>query len=145
MNPLFVSSMPSQSNTQSGDCVLPQQESSDWRAKATAVYAAATDAARQRLRRCLAERLLALIGYAPPKETIVVDAVGRSASVALDGALFLLRRDELVIVRPCAYCETGRFESEPLDSQADLGYVLAIWAPYHHDCEPVDPPDDVSW
>jgi hypothetical protein len=103
------------------------------------------DGARLRLRRCLAERLLALTRQVVPAEAIAVDAAGRSAAAVVDDVRFLLRRDDLVIVRPCAYCETGRFVSEPLDGQADLGDALAVWAPYHHDCEPADPPDDVSW
>jgi hypothetical protein len=103
------------------------------------------DGARLPLQRRLAGRLLALTGQVVPAQAIAVVAGGRSASAVVDGVLFLLRRDDLVIVRPCAYCETGRFVSEPLDGEADLGYALAIWAPYHCDCEPADPPDDVSW
>jgi hypothetical protein len=73
-----------------------------------------------------------------------VDIAGRSASTVVDGVFFLLRGDELVIVRPCAHCGTDRFTSEPLERQADLGNALAGWTPYHPDCEPVDPPDYVS-
>jgi hypothetical protein len=103
------------------------------------------DGARLRLQRRLAEQLLALTGHVVPAEAIAVVAGGRSAAAFVDNVHFLLRRDAVVIVRPCAYCETGRFVSESLDGQADLGYALAVWAPYHHDCEPADPPDDVSW
>jgi hypothetical protein len=124
---------------------LAQSEAGDWRVKAVAAYADTTDMARLRLRRRLAERLLALTGCAASEETIAVDTTGRSASAVVDGVLFLLRRDELVLVRPCAYCGTGRFVSEPLERQADLGYALSGWEPYHRDCEPVDAPDDVSW
>jgi hypothetical protein len=103
------------------------------------------DAACLRLRRRLGERLLALTGQVVPAEAIAVVDGGRSASAVVDGVLFLLRRDDFVIVRPCAFCKTGRFVSEPLDGQADLGYALAVWMPYHRDCEPADLPDDVSW
>jgi hypothetical protein len=145
MNPQFVSSVTSQSTAQSGNVLLPQKESSAWQAKAVAVYAGTTDAACRRLRRRLAARLLALTGHVVPAEAVAVHAMGRSASAVVDGMVFLLRRDDLVIVRPCAYCETGRFVSEPLEHQADLGYALAVWEPCHRDCEPEDPPDDVSW
>jgi hypothetical protein len=145
MNAQVVSSVTRQPSPQSGAITLPHGESSDWQATAVAVYTGAMEAARLRLRRRLAERLRALTGYAEPAEAIAMDAVGRSASAVVDGVLFLLRGDDLVIVRPCVYCETGRFVSEPLDGQADLGYALAVWAPYHRDCEPADPPDDVSW
>jgi hypothetical protein len=124
---------------------LTQGEAPDWRVKAVEVYADTADMALLRLGRQLAERLLALTGCAALEEMIAVDTAGRSASAVMDGALFLFRRDELVIMRPCAYCGTGRFVSEPLERQADLGYALAVWAPYHRDCEPVDPPDDVNW
>lgn len=123
----------------------PNRQLCDWQATAVAVYTGAMDAARLRLRRRLAERLLALTGREAPAEAIVMDAGGQSASAVVDGVLFLLRRDDLVIVRPCAHCQTGRFESEPLDDQAGVGYALAIWAPYHRDCEPTDAPDDTSW
>lgn len=145
MNTLVTSSVTRRHSPQSGAITLPQRESSDWQATSVAVYTGTVDAARLQLRRRLAERLLALTGYAEPAEAIAVDAGGRSASAVVDGVQILLRGNDLVIVRPCAYCETGRFVSEPLVSQADLGYALAVWAPYHRDCEPADPPDDVSW
>jgi hypothetical protein len=118
---------------------------SDWQAQAVAVYTETIGVARLRLRQRLSEQLRTLTGCVAPKETIAVDSVGRSASAVVDSAQFLLRRNELVIVRPCAYCGTDRFVSEPLERQADLGYVLAVWAPYHRECKPVDPSDDVSW
>jgi hypothetical protein len=145
MSSHLVSTVTGQSTPPSGGAALSQGEAPDWRVKAVAIYADTADIARLRLRRRLAERLLALTGCAAVEETIAVDTAGRSASAVVDGVLFLLRRDELVVVRPCAYCGTGRFVSEPLKRQADLGYALAGWAPYHRDCEPVDPPDDMSW
>lgn len=126
--------------------IMPSdRQPSGWQATAVAVYTGAMDAARLQLRRRLAGRLLALTGREAPAEAIAMDAGGRSVSAVVDGVLFLLRRDDLMIVRPCAYCQTGRFVSEPLDDQAGLGYALAVWAPYHPDCEPTDPPDDTSW
>jgi hypothetical protein len=145
MSSHLVSTVTGQFIPQSGGAALSQGEVSDWQAQVVAVYAETIGAARLRLRQQFSEQLRTLTGCVAPKETIAVDSVGRSASAVVDGALFLLRRDEVVIVRPCAYCRTGRFVSEPLERQADLGYALAVWAPYHRDCEPVDPSDDVSW
>jgi len=106
---------------------------------------AVVDAARLRLQRRLADRLFALTAFVAPTEAIITDAAGQSASTMVDGVQFRLRGDELMIVRPCAHCGTGRFASEPLERPADLDYALAVWAPYHRECEPQDPPDDVSW
>jgi hypothetical protein len=141
----FAPPVTGQSLSQPDANALPHNESSDWRVNAVAVYADTADMARLRLRRRIAERLLAITGYGAAEETIAADTAGRSASAVVDGVLFLLRGDALVIVRPCAHCGTGRFISEPLERRADLGYALSGWAPYHRDCEPVDPPDDVSW
>lgn len=141
----FAPPVTGQAISQSGANSLPHNESSDWRVNAVAIYADTKDMARLRMRRRIAERLLALTGYGVSEETIAADTAGRSASAVVDGVLFLLRADALVIVRPCAHCGTGRFISEPLKRRADLGYALSGWAPYHRDCEPVDAPDDVSW
>jgi hypothetical protein len=143
MNGQVASSVTRRPSPQSGTITLPHRDSTDW--QATAVSIGALDAACLQLRRCLAGRLLALTGYAVPAEAIAADAGGRSASAVVDGVRFLLRGDDLVIVRSCVYCGTGHCVSDPLDGQADLGYALAVWTPYHRDCEPADPADDVSW
>lgn len=114
----------------------------DWQAKAIAEYSASAQAC---VRECLARRILALTGYAPRAEAITVDAAGYSAMTTVHDVTFRLRERELMIVRPCAHCQTGRFESLPITSLSDLGYVLAAWHPYHCECEPADPNDDVSW
>lgn len=145
MNAHIASSAARHPCLQSSAIMLPERQPSDWQSTAVAVYTSAMDAARLQLRRRLAERLLALTGREATVEAIAMDAGGQSASAVVDGVLFLLRCDDLVIVRPCAYCQTGRFVSEPLDDQAGLGYALAVWAPYHRDCEPTDLPDDTSW
>jgi predicted RNA-binding Zn ribbon-like protein len=145
MNAHFVAPVTSQPTMQSDVTALPHRESSDWRVQAVAAYASTTGETRTRLRRQLAERLLALTGCIAPKEALVANATGRSASAVVDSARFLLRGDAVTLVRPCAHCGTGRFVSEPLERQEDLGYALAVWAPYHRDCEPEDPPDGVSW
>ena len=145
MNPHFVVPLANQAILGVGNLALAEGEPSGWRAKSVAAYADTVDVARSQLERRLAERLRLLTGYVPLREGLVVDMAGRSASAVMDGVLFLLRGDDLVIVRPCAHCGTGRFVSESLECVTDLGYALAVWAPFHRDCEPVDPPDDESW
>ena len=65
--------------------------------------------------------------------------------MVVDGVMFLLRGESLRIVRPCAWCGTGQFESAPIIGQSDLRDAFAGWQPFHPECEPADPPDDASW
>ena len=145
MNPHFVAPLANQAILGVGNFALAEGEPSGWRTKSVAAYVNTVDVARRQLERRLTERLRLLTGCGPSQEGLVVDMAGRSASAAMDGVLFLLRGDELVIVRPCAHCGTGRFVSESLEYVTDLGYALAVWEPFHRDCMPVDPPDDESW
>jgi hypothetical protein len=145
MNSHVVAPLANQAILEGGNLPLAEGEPSGWRATSIAAYANTVDVARRQLGWRLAGRLRLLTGSVPSQEGLVVDMAGRSASAVVDGVLFLLRGDELVMVRPCAHCGVGRFVSEPLVRQADLGYALAVWTPHHRDCEPADPPDDVSW
>ncbi len=95
--------------------------------------------------RQMTRRLLALTGATVAESAITVDSAGQWAIAVVDGVMFVLRGTDLVVVRHCAYCGTGLFESAPITNQGDLGYALATWRPYHHECEPTDPPDDISW
>ena len=52
---------------------------------------------------------------------------------------FRLQHQEVVLLRPCAYCGTGEFASDPLITKGDLGYTLGVWRPLHHGCEGEDP------
>jgi hypothetical protein len=126
-----------------GDGVRDDQRK--WQVMAIAAYARTQEEARMHVRRHLAERLLALTGTVLAEQAIVEDTATPRATAVVDGVVFCLRRSEVVVVRPCVYCETGRFESPPVASRSDLGYALAAWEPYHHGCEPVDLADDVSW
>lgn len=115
--------------------------SENWQAKAVAEYTRTADKVSTQLR----QRLLTLTGYVIEERAIAQDVAAQRATAVVDGVVFLLRRRELMVVRPCAYCGTGRFESAPVENQGDLGYMLAAWQPYHRDCEPTDPDDDASW
>ena len=97
------------------------------------------------MRHRLARRLLALTDSLVSESTIVVEPAAQWAMAVVDGVVFRLCGSDLVVVRCCAYCGTGRFESVPVTHPSDLGYALTVWQPYHHECEPTDPPDDISW
>jgi hypothetical protein len=79
-------------------------------------------------------RIEALINYKPAPESIYVDPETGVSTVSIDGTLFRLEGDCLSLVRPCAYCGTGEFTSEPIEDLADLGHALAIWQPMHEEC-----------
>jgi hypothetical protein len=117
----------------------------NWQTEAIAEYARTCDDTRRHPRRRLAERLNALIGCTLDEQTIIEDASALRATAAVDGTVFRLCGSVLMVARPCSHCGTGVFESAPIVSGSDLGYALAGWRPYHHDCEPADPAEDVSW
>ncbi|HEU0028644.1 MAG TPA: hypothetical protein VFQ25_16170 [Ktedonobacterales bacterium] len=111
-----------------------------WHAAACAAYAqAGAGAGATALRTELAARVHALTGCAIPHGATVTDHDARRATVAVDGWIFQLQGRDLVLLRPCAHCGGALFASPPLASQADLGYALCDWRPYHAWCEPVDP------
>jgi hypothetical protein len=110
-----------------------------WQAAVAAAYAVEAGAGGTHLRAELARRMHELTGCAIPDGVITVNSEARRATAALDGVVFQLRRHDLILLRPCAYCGTGRFESPSLYSRADLGHALAGWHPYHAGCEPADP------
>jgi hypothetical protein len=95
----------------------------------------------ERLRASLAARVTALTGCVVASSSVVVDGAARVAFLALDGVRFRLRRDVVVLLRPCAHCGTGEFASAPLACQEDLGHALGVWRPLHHACEADDPPE----
>lgn len=117
----------------------------NWRASVIAEYAATADAMPRQLRQRLAQRLLALTGQVVAERAIAVNTSGQRAIAVVDGLMFQLCGNELAVVRPCAHCGTGNFASAPITSRIRLGYALAAWEPYHPECAPADPPDDVSW
>lgn len=113
-----------------------------WQAAAVAAYALEAGAGGTHLRAELTSRVHALTGCAIPDGAITVNGDARRATATLDGVVFRLRGYDLILLRPCAYCGTGRFESPSLCSRADLGHALAGWHPYHAGCEPADPAEE---
>jgi hypothetical protein len=117
----------------------------DWRTGAIAVYGRAEPDDTGALRTELASRLRALIGRRFPPGAIQVDRDGRVATAVVDGTRLRLRRHDLLLVRPCAHCGTGDFESPPLLNLVDLGQALAAWEPRCRHCQIEDPNDLASW
>lgn len=110
-----------------------------WQARAVEEYERSLPDRLARLRTDLAPRLLGLTGRLFPPEDAYVDADGGLAVAGADGETFrLYRQGGLVLVRPCAYCGTGYFESPEIVDPADLGYALSAWRPLHEDCEDYD-------
>jgi hypothetical protein len=87
----------------------------------------------------LSARVAALTGRALAPESVYVDRAERAATLALDGIVFRLRRDELVLLRPCPECGLGHYESPAIERLADLGYALSAWQPACSNCAPEDP------
>ena len=115
----------------------PELEPNAWMASAVAAYMQRYDEAN--LRTTIARQVRLLTDRMPADEEIWVDVATRSASVAVDGALFRLEQGQLLLMRPCAHCGVGLLASAPLRSEADLGHALAVWQPLHADCRPEDP------
>src|SRR5260370_41846675 len=113
-----------------------------WQGAAVAAYAVEAGAGGAHLRAELAMRVHELTGCAIPDGAITVNDDAQRATAALDGVVFQLRGHDLILLRACAYCGTGCFESPSLCSRADLGHALAGWRPYHAGCEPADPAEE---
>jgi len=110
-----------------------------WKTLAVEEYERSLPDKRARLRTDLAARLLGLTGRPISLERVYVDSGGRLAVAGVDGETFRLhRQDGLVLVRPCAYCGTGSFDSPRITDRLDLGYALLAWHPLHEDCEDYD-------
>ncbi|MCC6626520.1 MAG: hypothetical protein IT340_03845 [Chloroflexi bacterium] len=111
----------------------------DWRSAAIAAYWQDQPDAFSAMVADLRLRLLDLIGRAPDAAAVIVDRFARTAQVAIDGVIFRLQDQDLVLLRGCAACGLRQYVSPPIRSRADLGYALAIWEPRCPDCEPEDP------
>jgi hypothetical protein len=117
-------------------------QAAGWQARAVREYGRSLPARRAGLRTDLAARILELTGQHITPDEIYVDVDGSMALAGVDGTTFrLYRRGGLVLVRPCAYCGMGHFESLKITDLADLGYALGhglsdfAWRPLHEDCE----------
>ena len=110
------------------------REPLSWQATAVGEYKRSRSIRHADLRVDLSARILALTGQRISTQEIYTD--GHLAVAGVDGAsLRLYHGGDLVLVRSCAYCATGQFESPPIGNLSDLGYALSAWRPLHEDCE----------
>lgn len=109
-----------------------------WRQQAIEAYQQAERIETGALAMDLASRLLTLTGRVIAREAVAVDRAARTATAAVDGTLFQLQGQQLVLLRPCADCGTGLYPSPAIASPADLGHALSAWQPSCPDCLPGD-------
>jgi hypothetical protein len=130
--------MQEQTNGTAGLATLEPAQPLAWRAAAIGKYERSWPIRRADLRTDLSARILALTGRQISPQEIYTD--GDLAVAGVDGATFrLYHGGRLVLVRACAYCGTGHFESPHIGSLPDLGYALSAWRPLHEDCEDYSP------
>lgn len=120
-------------------------EPQDWQAQVHEAYRQDAASHSLKLRADMAGRIATLIGSPISVDAIYVEPESRVATAKVDGVLFRQRGQNLVVVRPCSYCGTGRYESQPVTSQVELGYALSAWQPACEGCEPEDSADEYSW
>jgi hypothetical protein len=110
-----------------------------WHSRAVEAYRQAESEEIAALQAQMVARVAALIRRDIEAESVYVDRAERTATVAVDGVVFRLRRGELALLRPCAECGIGRYESPAVRTLADLGYALSAWQPTCPSCQPEDP------
>ena len=117
-----------------GLATLEAAQPPDWQAEAVGDYERSLPIGHADLRTDLSARILALTGQRISTQEIYTD--GHLAVAGVEGASFrLYHGGDLVLVRACAYCATGHFESPYVKDSVDLGYALCAWRPLHEDCE----------
>jgi hypothetical protein len=117
----------------------PSPQLRDWQVRAVAAYQQAHGRASAALLVALAASVSQLVGRTIAPEAVFVDHDAGIATVVVDGATFRSHGGAAVLLRTCAECGIGYFESAPLTTPADLGYALSAWQPLCQDCQPEDP------
>ena len=126
--------MQEQINDPASPATLEATQPLGWQAAAVGKSERSWPARLADLRTALSAQVLKLTGQLISSEDIYTD--GHLAVAGVDGASFrLYHGGDLVLVRSCAYCATGHFESPEIISLSDLGYALSAWRPLHEDCE----------
>ena len=110
-----------------------------WQTEAIEEYHESLEPLDVRLRHDMALRVLALTGHRVSPEAIYADPASRVAVITVDGVVFKLIKENLVILRPCVQCGCCQFQSMPITNAAELGYALSDWEPRCPDCAPEDP------
>jgi hypothetical protein len=125
--------------------MLPTRRPQTWHARAVDTYRQSTNDELSVLREELAAWIAALTQRTVLLEMIYVDVADRTATVALDGVVFQLRRHTLVLLRSCPECGLGAYESPAIQTLADLGYALSDWQPHCRNCTAEDPADYLDY
>lgn len=110
----------------------------EWQHRVCQAYTQRSCDAAQRLKATLEARIREMLDTTPDPYTYYVDPAIPLAQARVDGLLFRLRGEQLLLVRGCVSCGLGLFESIPLREAVDLGYALTDWHPLHPDCAPED-------
>ncbi len=116
----------------------PGQVKPRWQVAAVEEYEESLQPLDSRLRRDMASRVLALTGHSVAPASIYVDAQARLAVTSVDGIVFKLLKDNLVVLRSCVHCNCCQFASMPITNRAELGYMLTEWEPRCATCQPED-------
>ncbi len=113
--------------------VVPQ-----WQIEALEEYEESLIPLEVRLRHDLAARVLALTGHRVAPDAIYADAISQVAVTTVDGIIFKMLKENLVILRSCVQCGCCQFTSMPITNKAELGYVLGEWEPRCPSCQAED-------
>lgn len=109
-----------------------------WQTEAIEEYEESLQPLVVRLRRDMASRVLALTGHRVSPDAIYADSANRVAVTTVDGVVFKLIKENLVVLRPCVQCGCCQFQSMPITNAAELGYALSEWEPRCPGCIPQD-------
>ncbi len=109
-----------------------------WQLEALEEYEDSLQPLEVRMRRDLASRVQTLTGHRVASQAIYADAMNQVAVTTMDGIVFKLVKDNLVILRSCVQCGCCQFASMPITNRAELGYVLTEWEPRCPNCQAED-------
>ena len=118
------------------------QAKPEWQIEAIEEYEGSLQPLDVRMRHDLASRVLALTGHRIAPDAIYADPRRQVAVVKVDGVVFKLLKENLVIVRSCVQCGCGQFVSAAISNKAELGYMLTEWEPR---CSTCVEEDSVYW
>jgi hypothetical protein len=105
-----------------------------WQIEAIEEYEESLQPLAVTMRRGLASRVLALTGHRVSPDSIYANPSSRVAVTTVDGVVFKLIKENLVVLRPCVQCGCFQYESMPVTNIAELGYALAEWEPRCPSC-----------
>jgi len=118
------------------------RQSQAWQAQTVATYQRSQREAISQLPKLMSAGISALTGVTIASTSIFVDPDAAIATAAVDGVVFRAHDQQLFLLRSCAECGLDHFESQPLNTRADLGRALSAWQPLCRHCQPEDP---ASW